>query len=107
MPGCSMHLCMYLMGFELHSPEGCGRWPALRISFLRNLSLDPGLVHQIGDALFQIIDTVAHVVDPSDYLIGHGLKLVLHVLQQILYLMTGGVVYWVLSLLGVSCGLLT
>jgi len=71
--------------------------PALRVSFLRALTLDPGLVHQIRDALLQVVDAVAHVVDARYYLVGHRLELVLHILQQILYLITGGGFYWVLT----------
>lgn len=76
--------CMYLMGLGCCFQMGVAE-PALRVSFLRALTLDPGLVHQIRDALLQVVDAVAHVVDARYYLVGHRLELVLHILQQILY----------------------
>lgn len=81
--------CMYLMVLGCTFRMGVAV-PALRISFLRSLTLDPGLVHQIRNALFQIVDAVAHVIDARYYLVRHRLELVLNVLQQILYLITGG-----------------
>ena len=43
--------------------------------------LDASLIHQIGYARFQLIDTLAHIIDACDNLIRHRLKFVLHILQ--------------------------
>lgn len=70
-------------------PRSCGTTDGgawLIHSFLRSRSLDARLIHQISNALLQIIYAIAHVIDTCDYLIRHGLELILHVLQKILYL---------------------
>lgn len=44
-------------------------------------SFDTRLGHQVVYALLQVIDSIAHVVDSGDYLVGHRLELVLDILQ--------------------------
>lgn len=43
------------------------------------------LRHEVGDVLLQVIDAAAHVIDSSNYLVRHGLKFVLHLLEQCLH----------------------
>lgn len=43
------------------------------------------LGHEVGDIFLQVIDATAHVIDPSNDLVGHDLKLVLHLLQERLH----------------------
>lgn len=93
--GVATALLIYVILDDAHaftlalSPRSCGTTDGgawLIHSFLRPRSLDARLIHQISNALLQIIDPIAHVIDTCDYLIRHGLELILHVLQKILYL---------------------
>lgn len=54
--------------------------------FLWGRALDARLIHQIRNALLQIIDAIAHIIDACDDLIRHRLEFILYVLQEILYL---------------------
>lgn len=49
-------------------------------------TFNAGLRHQIANVLFEIVYSVAHVIDACDDLLGHRLEFVLYVLQQILNL---------------------
>lgn len=52
-------------------------------------SFDASLSHQIGNALFQIIYSGAHIINACYNLIGHRLEFVLDILQKILNLRVG------------------
>lgn len=44
-------------------------------------SLNASLGHQIADAFLQIIDSIGHIVDAGNHLVGHRLEFVLDILQ--------------------------
>lgn len=73
----------------------CGRALACIIGASRLLLLLFGLwrlfgiirlLHQLVNIRLELIDPMAHIVDSTDDLFSHGLKLILHILKQSLYL---------------------